>query len=188
MTTYVALLRGINVGGRGKVAMADLRALCDDLGHGDVRTYVQSGNVVFTSERDDPDTLGAELSERVASDLGVEATVVVRTADELAEVAGANPFPSEAADDPTRVHVAFLSDAPSDPDVFAVDAERYAPEQVVAGDRVLYLHLPDGIGRSKLAADLARRRTDVAMTVRNWRTVDRLLDLAGVDADQRRAT
>lgn len=177
-TTYIALLRGINVGGHNRVAMADLRALCTDLGHGDVRTYVQSGNVVFTSDRADPDGLGEELTDRIAAELGVSPTVVVRTADELAAVAADNPFADQAAADPTKVHAAFLSVAPPDPSHFAVEAADFAPEEVVAGDRVLYLHLPGGIGRSRLATELGRRAREVELTVRNWRTVDKLLDLA----------
>lgn len=178
MTTYIALLRGINVGGRNLLAMADLRALLGDLGHGDPRTYLQSGNAVFTSDRSDVDGMASELAERISSGLGVSPAVQLRTAGELAEVAAANPFADAAAADPTTVHAAFLSAEPSDPGAFAFDAEEYAPEQAVAGDRVLYLHLPGGLGRSRLAGDLAKRRSDVDVTVRNWRTVATLCDMA----------
>lgn len=178
MTTYVALLRGVNVGGRNKLAMADLRALLTELGHGDPRTYVQSGNAVFTSGRTDVQTLADELRERMSSDLGVSTTVLLRTAGELADVVAANPFASAAAADPTTVHVAFLSAEPSDPAAFAFDTQQYAPEELAVGDRVLYLHLPNGLGRSRLAVDLDRRRTDVDVTMRNWRTVTRLRDIA----------
>ena len=178
MPTHVALLRGINVGGHARVVMADLRRLCEHLGHREVRTYVQSGNVVFESGETDTDMLATELAGRLATELGFAPAVVVRTAGEIADVVAANPFPDAADVDPTTVHVAFLSAQPTDPGAYAVDATAHAPEQVVVGDRVLYLYLPDGIGRSRLAADLTRRRTGVEMTVRNWRTVGRLLAMA----------
>lgn len=176
MTTYVALLRGINVGGRNRLAMGDLRALLTDLGHGEPRTYLQSGNAVFTSERTDADALARELEARLSADLGVSPAVIVRTGRELADVASANPY-AEAAADPTRVHVAFLSAEPSDLEAFAFDPDEYAPEELSRGDRVLYLSLPGGLGRSRLAADLAKRRTDVDVTIRNWRTVAALADM-----------
>lgn len=181
MPIHVALLRGINVGGHARVAMADLRALCEDLGHREVRTYVQSGNVGFTSDETDTRALAEELAARLARDLDVSPAVVVRSAAGLAAVVAANPFPTAAADDPTTVHVAFLTGDPADPTAFDVDAAAFAPEELAVGDRVLYLHLPGGIGRSRLAAELARRRTGVDMTVRNWRTVDRLLAMASPD-------
>lgn len=178
MTTCIALLRGINVGGRNKVAMADLRAVCEALGHDDVRTYVQSGNVVFATDNDDLTAVGTQLRARLGSELDVTPTVMVRTADELAAVVADNPFAEHAEDDPTKVHAAFLSEEPADPELLEFDPDSYVPEAIAVGDRVRYLHLPGGIGRSKLADDLARRRTGVEVTVRNWRTVTRLLEMA----------
>ncbi len=178
METYIALLRGINVGGRNRLTMADLRALLTALGHGEPRTYVQSGNAVFTSPRTDVAGLEQELADRIAADLGVRPAVLVRTAEELRTVAAANPYAEAAAAAPTTVHVAFLSAEPVDPEAFAFDPGTYAPEAASPGDRVVYLHLPGGMGRSPLATDLGKRRTDVEVTVRNWRTVTALLDLA----------
>ena len=182
MVTCVALLRGINVGGRSKVRMADLRQVCAELGLGDVRTHVQSGNVVFTTDARAPERVGPALTLRMEDELGVAPTVVVRTAEELARVVAENPFSTEAEVDPTTVHVAFLTAEPTDPSVLEFDPGTYAPERIAAGDRVRYLLLPAGIGRSRLATDLARRRTDVEMTVRNWRTVSRLLAMTNDDA------
>lgn len=177
MTTFVALLRGINVGGHNRVPMADLRRLLSDLGHEDVRTYVQSGNAVFTSDRDDPDVVGHELRTALADELDVSPTVMVLPVEEFRAIADANPYPDEAATDPKKVHVAFLSAVPSDPGVFAFDPDEYAPEESTLLGRALYLHLPDGMGRSPLATDLGRRRSDVEVTVRNWRTVTKLLEM-----------
>lgn len=177
MVTYVALLRGINVGGRNRLAMADLRTLLANLGHSDPRTLLQSGNAVFTSQRADVDAVASELAGGISAQLGVSPAVVLRTAEEFAEVVAANPYADAATADPTTVHVAFLSAEPADPTTFAFDAEEYAPDKLAVGDRVRYLHLPNGLGRSRLAVDLGRRRSDVDVTVRNWRTVTRLLDM-----------
>lgn len=176
--TYIALLRGINVGGHGRLAMADLRGLIEELGHEDVRTYVQSGNAVFTSGRTDPGAIGAELTRRLAADLDVAATVMVRTAEELATIVDGNPFAEQANQEPTTVHAGFLASPLPEASALDVDAERYAPEQFAPGDRVVYLHLPNGMGRSRLALDLGRQLSDVGITVRNWRTVTRLLEMA----------
>lgn len=177
-TTYIALLRGINVGGRNRLAMADLRDVLADLGHADVRTYVQSGNAVFTSRRADPDAIEEELTQRLSTDAGVSPTVMVRSADELAAIVEDNPYARQGSDQPTTVHVGFLSAEPAEPFLFAIDTDEYAPEQLSVGDRVVYLHLPGGLGRSRLAIELERRRGDVEMTVRNWRTVTKLLEMA----------
>jgi uncharacterized protein (DUF1697 family) len=175
--TYVALLRGINVGGRNRLAMADLRALLLDLDCRDPRTYVQSGNAVFTSDRDDAAGLAAAIEARIAVALDLRPAVLLRTSEELSGIVAANPYAEAAAADPTRVHVAFLSAEPDDPATLTFDAEEFAPDAVSAGDRVRYLHLPGGMSRSRLAEALSRRRGDVQVTVRNWRTVTALLDM-----------
>lgn len=178
MTTYVALLRGINVGGRNTLAMAELRRILVDLGHRDVRTYVQSGNAVFSSDREvPPDVLGDEIRRRLSGELDVSPTVMVLTAGDFAAIADANPYATAAEDDPTKVHVGYLSAVPPDPGDFVFVADEYAPEELTLDGRALYLHLPNGMGRSPLATDLGRRRTDVEMTLRNWRTVTKLLDM-----------
>ncbi|WP_127125273.1 DUF1697 domain-containing protein [Georgenia sp. SYP-B2076] len=187
MPTHVALLRGINVGGHNKVAMSDLRGVVTSLGHGDVATYIQSGNVVFTASAPDAGTaaLAAALEERIADELGVRPRVVVITRDELAHVVAANPYPDEA--DPKRLHAVFLAAAPSLSQVEAVaTASRRAREQggrdeVTVLGRTMYLRTPDGLGRSKLAAVLARPGTGAEAppegTARNWSTVLKLLAL-----------
>lgn len=175
-TTYIALLRGINVGGRNRLPMADLRDVLTELGHADVRTYVQSGNAVFTSTRTDPAAIGSELTQRLSADLDISPSVMVRSAEDLAAVVGANPYVEHAEADPATVHVAFLS-GPPDPDLLDID-DQYAPEQLAVGDGVVYLHLPDGMGRSRLATTLSRRRSGAEMTVRNWRTVTKLHEMA----------
>jgi uncharacterized protein (DUF1697 family) len=185
--THVALLRGINLGGHKKVAMADLREVVTSLGHADVATYIQSGNVVFSTEQSDTAALAAALEEAIAETIGVRARVVVLSREELARVVRDNPYSDEP--NPKAVHAVFLSGQPG-PEV----AERVASaQQQVARQgsrdsaqvvgRTIFLHTPDGYGRSDLAAELVKlgqRKTDsVTGTARNWATVTRLAAMCG---------
>lgn len=182
MPTHIALLRGINLAGRNKVAMADLRRVVSSLGHTDVTTYIQSGNVIFTPAREkDPAALAGELERAIAAALGVSPRVVVLSRDQLAQIVRDNPYPEE--ENPRAVHAIFLGGEPGPELADAVaDAQRQAASkgsrdtaQVVG--RTLFLHTPDGFGRSELAAALVARagRVDSTGTARNWATVTKLL-------------
>lgn len=174
MTRYLALLRGINVGGRQKVRMADLRALLSDLGYAEVVTLLQSGNAVFSTAVQPAGVLATDIEARISSELGLTVTVMVRTEDDLRRVVGQIPF---AVRDPAKCAVAFLA-APIDrAQVAAIDHSAFTPEELVAGERELYLYFPDGMGRSKLLPILARDTFGPA-TVRNWNTITKLLALA----------
>jgi uncharacterized protein (DUF1697 family) len=188
MATHVALLRGINVGGNNKVPMAELRVLVAGLGHTDVSTYIQSGNVLFTAAADaDSVALGRAMTEAIAAKFGVHSPVVVLTREELAGIHAANPFPDEP--DPRRVHAIVLSEPPWPELMARVDTAREKAAQAGGGDevlaagRTLYLHTPDGFGRSVLAEVLMRyitaRKTGPTGTARNWATMTKLLDLCG---------
>jgi uncharacterized protein (DUF1697 family) len=181
--THVALLRGINVGGHNKVAMTDLREIVTSLGHADVATYIQSGNVVFSSTETDAAGLADALEREIASRLGVRPAVVVLSRAELARVIADNPYPDEA--NPKSLHAVFRREELSADGIAAVAA---AQEQAggkgsrdgatVVG-RTLFLHTPDGLGRSELAAQLARPRVAAMAsgTARNWATVTKLMSL-----------
>jgi uncharacterized protein (DUF1697 family) len=185
--THVALLRGINVGGRNKVAMADLRAVMTALGHADVATYIQSGNVVFTTDETDTALLAATIEGAIAEALTVTPRVVVVSRAELAQLTRDNPYSAET--NPKAVHVVFLG---GDPDPGLVEAVAAAQrEAALKGSRdeaqyvgrALFLHTPDGYGRSVLAELLARAggpaSARAAGTARNWATVTKLLALCG---------
>jgi uncharacterized protein (DUF1697 family) len=188
MATHVALLRGINLGGRNKVAMTDLRALVSELGHTDVSTYIQSGNVLFSVAADaDAAALAPAMTKAIAAKLGVAAPVVVLTRDELAGVVAANPFPGQP--DPRRVHAVVLSEPPGpeltarlDAAVAQSAAKGFRDEIRVIG-RTLYLHTPEGYGNSDLAAALMRivssPKAGTTGTARNWATMTKLLALCG---------
>lgn len=176
MTRYVALLRGINVGGHNKVAMADLRQLVESLGHTDVSTYINSGNVVFTTGTPELDQvgLGHAIEDALKTRLGVGVAVMVRASEEIAEALRENPFPDAA---PNRLLILFLSEAPAhEAIVRAEQVESGADEFRVIGATV-YLHCPDGVGRSKLGAVLGDRLA-VPATARNLTTVRKLLDMS----------
>jgi len=172
MPTYVGLLRGVNVGGKNKVSMSALRALVESLGHHDVTTYIQSGNVVFTAAKAiTPQT----LEQAIARKLGLDITLVLRTHAELKQAVKANPFSTA---DLSKVHVGFMAAKPKPAVVAALDAEQFSPESFAVKGRELYLYLPNGMGRTKLPAYLDRR-LKTPTTVRTWNTVLRLLELAG---------
>ena len=173
MAVLIALLRGVNVGGRTTVAMGDLRAAANELGYDAVRTYIQSGNLLCTTTAT-PERVARDLEQAIASRCGVETSVMVRTKAQLAKVVGGSPFLGRG-EDPKHLHVVFTKGKAKVP---LSDVARYAPEEVRAVGRELHLLLPGGVGRSKLAADLAKAGKDQPGTMRSWSTVTRLLALA----------
>ncbi|MEU7423608.1 DUF1697 domain-containing protein [Streptomyces sp. NPDC040750] len=183
MTTYAALLRGINVGGGRKLPMAELRTLMTGLGHTGVRTHLQSGQAVFTTDDGDTQSLAERLSRAIEERFGFAVDVLVRDHAYLSAVAEACPFP--AADlEARQLHVTYFS-APVTPDRFAeIDQAARLPEEFRLGDRCLYLYAPDGLGRSKLAEQLARPRITKGLiaTSRNWNTVLKLVELTAPQA------
>jgi uncharacterized protein (DUF1697 family) len=177
MRRYVALLRGINVGGRTKIGMADLRALFEAAGVEDVTTYIQSGNVVFSSDGAAAAVTKA-LEKRIAGDLGLAVTVLLRTRPQLEKVLRANPFLAEGRD-PSKLHVTFLAEKPNGARVKALDPEQWKPDEFRFLGREIYLHFPKGYGRSKLGNTFFEKQLGVRATTRNWRTVTKLVELAG---------
>jgi uncharacterized protein (DUF1697 family) len=176
MTTCIVLLRGINVGGHHKVPMKDLTALLEKDGFTDVRTYIQSGNVVLRSASADTARVGARIGALVLKRHGFEPKVLVLTRADLERAAKGNPFP-EADRMPQFVHLFFLAERPKKPDVAALEAIKTKTERFTLIGQVLYLHTPDGFGTSKLAVR-AERLLGVDATARNWRTVTTLREMA----------
>ena len=181
MPRYVALLRGINVGGRNKVAMADLRRIVASLGHTEVATYIQSGNVVFTSPDTSVTDLAEALEQEITRTLEVQPAVVVLSRDDLARVIADNPYPGEA--NPRYLHAVFRRQELSPDAIAAIATARQAAqaegsqdEATVVG-QTLFLHTPGGLGRSELAAQLARSNAQTTGTARNWATVTRLMTM-----------
>lgn len=176
MTTCIALLRGVNVGGHHRLPMHELKGLLERNGCLDVRTYVQSGNAVFRSPLSDPTRVAKALAAAVAKSRGFEPRVFVLTRRELERAVVGNPFP-EAGESPKSLHLFFLADMPKQPDTTALDALKAKTERYVLEARVFYLHTPAGFGTSRLAGKV-ERLLGVDATARNWRTVTTLLEMA----------
>jgi uncharacterized protein (DUF1697 family) len=171
---HVALLRGINVGGKHALPMKALAAMFADAGCVDVATYIQSGNVVFSAPAAVAKAVPAKIAARIAKDFGFSSPVVVRSATELAAVVAGAPFR-----DPEHTHVMFLADAPTKAAVAALDPNRSPGDRFVVVGRDVYLHLPNGAGRTKLTNAYVDAKLGTTSTQRNWRTVEKLAALAG---------
>jgi uncharacterized protein (DUF1697 family) len=174
--TFVALLRGVNLGSRNKVAMGDLRALFDELGYEDAQTYLQSGNVVFGG-RGSAASIGKDLEGALERELGLAVRIVLRTKTQLRRAVTSNPFVGRQSD-PKKLLVSFLAEAPSRAAVRALDPHAHPPDEFHVAGREVYLHCPNGYGRTKIGNAYFERRLGVVGTNRNWRTVTALAELA----------
>jgi uncharacterized protein (DUF1697 family) len=174
MTIHIALLRAINVGGRNLVAMSDLRQLFTDLGFGEARTLLQSGNVVFESPQKADAEMERRLEKEIAERLGVAADFIVRNANDWKKIVARNPFPKQAKEDPGHLLVDFLKSAPSAENVRSLQSAIKGPEIIRSDGKQLYIVYPDGVGRSKLTATLIERKLERRGTARNWNTVLKL--------------
>ena len=175
MTRSVALVRGINVGGK-MLRMDLLRSICEQIGLRDVQTVLQSGNVVFRGARAGA-RLEKDLEEAIRRGAGLDVRVMVRSAGELARVVEGNPFPEQAQDEPNRLIVVFLEKEPAADAVAALRSAYRGPEPMHLEGRELYIVYGEGMGRSKLTPALYERKLGVAGTARNWNTVRKLVEL-----------
>jgi uncharacterized protein (DUF1697 family) len=176
MKTYIALFRGINVGGTNVLPMKDLVALLETIGSQNVKTYIQSGNAVFQNQEENPSLLSNKIRVTLTKSHGLEPQVLLFTPEEIERAIEFNPFP-EAESEPKTLHLSFLATMPKNPDLDALESIKSDREQFALKDRVFYLHAPDGIGRSKLAAN-TEKLLGVAITGRTWRTVCRVMTMA----------
>ncbi len=174
--THIALLRGINVGGRNKLPMKILAAIFEDLGCRGVRTYIQSGNVVFDATPDLASEIPARVAEAIEERLGLNVPVVTRAAAELRAAADANPFLAEDLD-PKTLALVFLADQPDPVRVARLDPDRSPPDRLAVVGREVYLHLPNGVARSKLTNAYLDSTLATVSTARNLRTVNKLLEM-----------
>jgi len=173
---HIVLLRGINLGSRNRVSMPQLRKVLTEAGFEDVRTYLQSGNVVLTSKAS-PARVARTCEQHIADAVGLDVDVVVRTRDELAKVVRRDPL-GKVATDPKRYQVSFLSEKLEPAVVRKLREAAVEPEQLVVSGREVYAWHPGGVARSKLWTQLAGRGLGVTATSRNWTTVTSLLELA----------
>ncbi|MGO9466267.1 MAG: DUF1697 domain-containing protein [Isosphaeraceae bacterium] len=176
--TCLALLRGINVGGKNKLPMKALVEIFVEAGCGEVQTYIQSGNVIFRAEPDLRPRLPGLITAEIARRFGYSVPVVLRTADEIAAVLTSNPFLSAGASE-DELHVLFLADLPARRRVEDLDPSRSPPDAFAVHGREVYLRLPNGVARSKLTNAYFDSKLATTSTGRNWRTVTKLFELAG---------
>jgi uncharacterized protein (DUF1697 family) len=174
MPVFIALIRGINVGGHKKIKMADVKRLCEELGLSDVRTHLQSGNVVFRTARTDR----ARLVKEVEDALALDARVILRNAAELRKAMEANPMPEEAQGAPSAFVVVFLGEKPSAAAMQSLRDAYSGPEKMELHGAELYIHYGAGMGTSKLTNTLIERKLGTSGTARNWNTVTRLVEMA----------
>lgn len=173
----VALLRGVNVGGRNRLAMATLRSALDGLGYTDVKTHLQSGNVVLRPAGDSPERAAQRIEELLASELGVAVPVLVRDAAALQAIVDANPL-ADVADNPSRLLVTFLSASADESRLADLDPSAFEPDRFVVAGREIYVWAPNGVSETDLTYAFWEKRLGVTATARNWNTVTKLLALA----------
>ncbi len=178
MTTYIALLRGINLGGKNKLPMKDLKEMFTAAGCRNAVNYIQSGNVVFQAERGAVKKLGGIVSSEIEKRFGHKPPMVFRTAEQMNEAIRTNPFIAEGISE-DALHLMFLDGVPDAAAVKALDPDRSPPDRYRVRGQEIYLHLPNGGARSKLTNAYFDSKLRTMSTVRNWRTVRKLAEMAG---------
>jgi uncharacterized protein (DUF1697 family) len=173
MKTFIALFRGINVGGKNSLPMKELVSLLEGLGCQSIRTYIHSGNAVFESKEKDASRLSNKIRVEIKKRHGFEPYVLLLGLEEMEKAVAENPFPET---EPKSLHIGFLTSAPANPDLKALEGLKKKSERFFLKDKVFYLYAPEGVGRSKLAAS-AEKLLGVSMTDRNWRTVCKIRDI-----------
>lgn len=178
MPVYIAMLRGINVGKHKRMKMDQLRASFEALGFTEVKSYIQSGNVVFRAGRISPSGICGKLEERIVSDFGFSASVISRTRDEMEKIIRGNPFLRDSRFDQSKLHVTFFAETPSAPALKELEQLTTKPDQSHGTGKEIYLYLPNGVSKSSLVNNPLERRLLNDATMRNWRTVNSLYEIA----------
>lgn len=177
MPTYIALLRSVNVLGKNMIRMPELVLAFEKAGFKEVRTYIQSGNVIFGSAEESCQTLAERIRELVKKQFGLTLQVLVLTPQELSEVVSNNPFTLRAGIDLTRLHVTFLDRDPEPAKTEKLLTYKYPPDELIISGKAVYMHCPDGYGRTKFHNTFIEKKLDVHATSRNWNTCLKLVEL-----------
>jgi uncharacterized protein (DUF1697 family) len=178
MPVYIALLRGINVGPHKRMKMEKLRASCEGIGFDGVKTYIQSGNVIFKAPKLSPAALSKKLGECIVKEFGFSSEVISRNREEMKSIIHGNPFAKEPGIDPSKLHVVFLSQAPSEAGLKKLRDLTLAPDRTHASGKEIYFYFPEGVSGSSLWKHPLDRVTGVPGTMRNWKTVTMLYQMA----------
>ena len=173
--TFISLLRGINVSGQKKILMADLKALYESLGFGNVKTYIQSGNVIFETDSDSGDALAKKIENKIKEVYQFEVPVLNLTQNEISKALNENPFLQESDIVQERLYVSFLSELPHSVHVEKIDASLYLPDRFIVKDKFIFLSIsPNGYGNTKLSNNFFESKLKVKATTRNWKTIQQL--------------
>jgi uncharacterized protein (DUF1697 family) len=174
MQNYLAILRGINVSGQKKVNMNELKELFSGLGFINVRTYIQSGNVIFEHESSDQKELISLIEQKIREKFGFDVSVLIRTAGELKAAIESNPFINMPGMDEEKLYITFLADEPQQAAIDKVSQLQFEPDRFIVSGEEVYVYCPDGYGRTKLNNNFFENKLKVAATTRNWKTVNEL--------------
>jgi uncharacterized protein (DUF1697 family) len=180
MSTYVAILRGINVSGHKIIKMERLRAAFEEMEFASVKTYVQSGNVIFETG-EPPAGLAAKIEKRILDEFGFDVPVLTKSSKEMMEIVKRNPFLKDASIDRGKLHVTFLSDDPPRNALDLLEPLAVGAEQARIVGRAVYLYCPNGYGNTKLTNTAIEKKLSCRATTRNWATTNKLLEMAGVE-------
>lgn len=175
---YIALLRGINVSGQKIIKMADLKLLFEALNFTDVITYIQSGNIIFNSEENDKNKIIQVIKDGIFKKFGHEVKVIVKEPDELDYILKNNPFINGRNIEPEKLAVVFLSNPPDKSNIKMLSEYDYPPEEYIIDEDILYYHSPNGFGRAKMSNNFFENKLKTEATTRNWKTVNKLLEIA----------
>lgn len=178
MTTYISILRGINVSGHNLIKMDALRKLYEFLGFEQIKTYVQSGNVVFTGKTAPSEIISQSISRQIKIDFGFDVPVIVMTVPTIKRIIARNPFSEDSQKEKTFMHVTFLSTTPNHVDLNALEEKKLGGEEIILDGDVIYLYCPNGYGKTKLNNGFLERKLNVGATTRNWKTTIELLKIA----------
>lgn len=180
MENYISLLRGINVGGRNKIKMADLRKLYEQLGHEDVETYIQSGNVIFKSKQSDVTLLENQIKEQILADYGYHISIIIKKADLIKTVIESNPYLQGRNEEIKLLCVTFLSGIPNPELVNQIKDFKYKEDEFIIQNDHVFLFTPGGYGKTKLSNNFFEKKLKVSATTRNWKTVLKLQEMVNL--------
>jgi uncharacterized protein (DUF1697 family) len=178
MSVYISLLRGINVSGQKKIQMRELKSLYESLGFENVSTYIQSGNVVFSSNENDESKLANLISAKIRKVFSYEVSVIIRSKEYWKNLIAKNPFLKKDNTDIKKMHVTILSHQPEEINTDIFDKVKFDSEEYVIKEKEIYLYFPEGYGRTKLSNNYIEKKLKIAATTRNWNTVNKLMDIA----------
>jgi uncharacterized protein (DUF1697 family) len=179
MQTFISILRGINVSGQKKILMADLKVLYENLKFKDVRTYIQSGNVIFKSNEPLSDIeFEKKIEDQIFKKYDFHVPVIIRSEDEIRKIIAANPFLKEKNIDPKKLHVTFLSNIPDKENVESIEKMDFSPDKFMISGKEVYLYAPNGYGETKISNTFFEKKLKVKATTRNWNTVNKLSELS----------